>query len=249
MSNCFYDKVAKKFGSYKTDAKRTSIYQDRDPEELFKQKLLGLSGQNKLALDVGCADGRFTLSVAEHFSKIIAIDISRGMLEAARRFQQKAGVTNVDFRKQDVRTLPYEDGYFDIVFNRRGPPDFPQFFRVLKKGSYYLEIRIGEKDCKELKQVFSRGQGYDEWDKSALKKDSEALKKVGFQVIYGQNFHYQEFYPTFEDLDLFLQAVPIFEDYDPKKDKERLTTYIRNNQSDKGVLLNRHRVVTLSRKN
>src|SRR3990167_6177220 len=117
MSDCFYDKVAKKFGSYSTDAKHISNYLSRDPEEVFKQKLLELSGRDKRALDVGCADGRFTLSVAEHFDKIIAIDVSRGMLEAARRFQEKAGIKNVEFIEQDVRTLPYEEEYFDVIYN------------------------------------------------------------------------------------------------------------------------------------
>ena len=160
MSNCFYDKVAKKFGSYRTGHKHISEYLDGDPEEVFEEKLAEISGKDKLALDVGCADGRFTLHIASKFKKVFAIDISKNMLSAARRFQQETGVINVDFVEQDVRTLLYEDQYFDIVFNRRGPPDFPQFFRVLKKGGYYLEIRIGEKDCIELKQVFKKGQGY-----------------------------------------------------------------------------------------
>lgn len=248
MSDCFYDKVAKKFGSYSTDEKSSAKYPNGDPEEIFKEKLIEVGGKDKTALDVGCADGRFTLSIAQHLGKIIAIDVSKGMLDSARSFQQETGIKNVEFVEQDVRTLPYEDGYFDVVFNRRGPPDFSQFFRVLKKGGYYLEIRIGEKDCTELKKTFGRGQGYGGWDESALVKDTEGLKKVGFDVIFSNEFHYQQFYPSKEDLDLFLRGVPIFEDYDTEKDRERLGKYIAENETSEGIQLNRHRVVTLSRK-
>lgn len=73
MSNNFYDKVAKKFGGYHTPSKHTTEYPNGEPEKVFKDKLLELSGKDKIALDTGCADGRFTLSIAPCFKKIVAI--------------------------------------------------------------------------------------------------------------------------------------------------------------------------------
>ena len=70
MKNNFYDKVAKKFGGYHTDARYPKEYPNGDPEKVFKEKLLELSGKNKVVLDVGCADGRFTLSIASNFIKL-----------------------------------------------------------------------------------------------------------------------------------------------------------------------------------
>lgn len=248
MSDDFYDKVAKKFGDYQTTAKHADIFPQGNPEEIFKQKLVKLSGKEKIALDVGCADGRFTLSIASHFKKITAIDISKGMLDSAISSQNEQGISNVSFEYQSVRDMPYKDATFDIVYNRRGPPDSPQFFRVLKSGGYYLEIRIGEKDTQELKELFGRGQGYRQWSESALKKDRTGLDEAGFKAVFGQEFFYSEHYSTFNDLDLFLQGVPIFEDYDSDKDKVRLTKYVREHQVDRGIELKRHRVVTISKK-
>ncbi len=67
MSLNFYDKVAKKFGAYHTTAKYRKVFSNGIPEKDFKDKLMALSSQGKIALDVGCADGRFTLSVAPYF--------------------------------------------------------------------------------------------------------------------------------------------------------------------------------------
>ena len=99
MDSRFYDKVAKKFGSYHTDTSYISEYPEKDPEIVFKEKLLSFSDKNKNALDLGCADGRFTLSLAPNFKEIIAIDISEGMLSAGEKFQKDSGVTNVILRK------------------------------------------------------------------------------------------------------------------------------------------------------
>lgn len=92
MSYKFYDKVAKKFGDYgSTGSMRTKECLDREPEDVFKEKLLKESSKDKIALDVGCADGRFTLSIAPNFKKIIAIDLSEGMLSSARKLQKEKG--------------------------------------------------------------------------------------------------------------------------------------------------------------
>lgn len=248
MSLNFYDKIAKKFGDYHTTHHQHSTeYPNGDPEKVFKEKLLELAGKDKVALDVGCADGYFTLSVAPYFNKIVAVDLSKGMLKAAENLQKEKSIKNVSFEYQDVRKIPYEDLSFDIVYNRRGPQDFPQFFRVLKNGRYYIEIRIGENDARALKEVFRRGQGYGNW-RSVLKEDTEELEKSGFKVMYTKEFFYDEYYLSYGDLDIFLQGVPIFEDFDSEKDRKLLQEYSRKLQTLKGIRLSRHRVVTVSKK-
>lgn len=184
MPSNFYDKVAKKFGDYHTfHHEHTTEYPNGDPEKVFKEKLLELANKNKIALDVGCADGYFTLLVAPYFKKIIAIDLSKGMLKSAVNLKKEKGIANVSFEYQDAQKITYKDLSFDVVYNRRGPQDFPQFFRVLKNGGYYIEIRIGENDTRTLKEVFGRGQGYGQWQ-SVLKEDTARLGRSGFKIIY-----------------------------------------------------------------
>ena len=244
----FYDRIAKKFGGYRGEAKHIDEFPDGNPESTFKQHLLALSGKDKTALDVGCADGRFTLSIAEYFKRIVAIDTSKGMLKAAKNAQQESGITNFTFLEQDVHSLSDSNVAFDIVYCRRGPTDYPRFHSILKPGGFYLEIGIGEKDAQALKEVFGRGQNFGNWNEFTLEKDKLALKALGFEVTYSKDFSYNEYYPSYQDIDLFLQGVPIFEDYDPVKDKAFLEAYTRQHTSEKGIQLPRHRIVIVTRK-
>ncbi|XOA43058.1 MAG: class I SAM-dependent methyltransferase [Candidatus Nealsonbacteria bacterium] len=240
--------MAKKFGRYHTEHKYITGYPNKDPEKVFKEKLIELSGKNKIALDVGCADGRFTLSVAPDFQKIVAIDLSEGMLEAARRLQKEKGVKNVSFEEQDAFQTPYEDGSFDLVYNRRGPSNFSEAYRILKIGGYFAEIDIGEKDCQEIKEVFGRGQNFGQWNNPRIKIAKRKLKDAEFEVIFIREFFYNEYYASYEDLDLFLQGVPIFEDFDLEKDKNSLEKYVTKFEMKKGIKLPRHRIVVVSKK-
>lgn len=248
MAVNFYDKVAKKFGGYHNPAKYIIEYPDGEPEKVFKDKLLELSGKDKTVIDVGCADGRFTLSVAPHFRKIIAIDLSKEMLEAAKRLEKELGIGNVSFEERDAHHTGYKDSSFDIVYSRRGPSDFVESFRLLRPGGYFVEIGIGEKDCQEIKEIFGRGQGFGEWDNPRIKRNNEGLIQAGFKVVFAKEFFYSEYYASYNDLDIFLQGVPIFEDFDSAKDRGFLEAYTKQFKTEKGIKLPRHRVVTVARK-
>lgn len=244
----FYNKVAKKFGGYKTSAKYHSEYPTGNPEEVFKAKLLELANHNSTVLDIGCADGRFTLSLAQNFKKIIAVDFSDGMLNSAKKNQKEQGVINVSFEKQDASGMPYADNSFDLIYSRRGPTYYKEFFRLLKNGARYVEIQIGEQDAKSIKEVFGRGQDFGKWDTAKIQENTKEIESVGLKVIFAQDYVYDEYYETPEDLQNFLEGVPIFEDFDPKKDKEFLNQYISLYTTNKGILLSRHRVVIAAEK-
>jgi protein-L-isoaspartate O-methyltransferase len=240
----FYNKVAKKFGNYSTGINPLKEFPEGiDPESLFKQKLLEAAGKDKLALDVGCADGRFTLSIAPSYQKIIAIDISDGMLEAAKKNQSKAGIENVEFQNRDAYQTAFEPESFDVIYSRRGPTDYQSFSNLLKPRGIYVEIEIGEKDTQRIEEIFGRGQGYGAWNISKLKKNSKKITEAGLKVILAEDFLYQEYYATQDDLNRFLQGVPIFKDYNKKKDRANLDAYVAEMQDKKGIKLLRHRII------
>ena len=243
MEEQFYDKVAKKFGGYYTNARYFKDFLDGDPESDFKAKLIAASGKEKIALDIGCADGRFTLKMASNFKKIIAIDISGEMLKAAQGFQKEIGVKNVSFEVQDVEKMHFAGDFFDVAYNRRGPAEYKEFYKVLKPGGAYLEIDVAEKDTRELKEIFGRGQAFGRWDEETIERNQKELREAGFQVTFAKEYFYNEYYKSYEDLNVFLQCVPIFEDFDPEKDKKNLEKYVSEFTTEKGIKLSRHRVV------
>jgi ubiquinone/menaquinone biosynthesis C-methylase UbiE len=250
MADTFYDRIAKKFGGYGygIGSKYKSEYPNGDPEIIFKEKLLGLSSKTKTALDIGCADGKFTLSVAPHFKRVYGIDTSKVNLEVAKQHESDERSKNVEYSLQDARNTSFKDSFFDLAYCRRGPDYYEEYYRILKTKGYYLQIGIGEKDTMELKKIFGRGQGYGKWDSPALDESLKRLQDLGFAVVFADNFHYAEYYPSYEQFDLFLQGVPIFEDFDSEKDKKKLQKYIKKFSTDKGILLTRHRLVLVVQK-
>ncbi|HAE82041.1 MAG TPA: hypothetical protein DDW33_04175 [Ktedonobacter sp.] len=248
MSSNFYDRVVKKFGASRIDGKCVTDYPEGDPEAVFEMKLVELSGKEKGALDVGCGDGGFTMRMAAHFRKVIGIDNGEERLKLAEVEKRTLGVENVRFEKQDAQHTTFAEDTFDIVYSRRGPTFYDELFRITKSGGYFLTIGIGEKDAWGLKEFFGRGQGFWTWKTSALAQAKEILQRKGFVVLYGQDFLFDEYYASYDDLNRFLQGVPIFEDFDSEKDRRHLEAYAAKFQTDKGIHLPRHRFVAVAMK-
>lgn len=247
----FYDKVARKFGGYafgRNKSKYSSEYPDGNPEEIFNEKLLTLAKSSFIALDVGCGDGKFAFEVSKYFSFIQGIDTSKELLRVAESKKKILNVANVDFTLEDASKTSFAEGSFDIVFCRRGPSFYKEYYRLLKKSGYYLEIGIGEKDTVDLKKVFGRGQGYETWNVSRLDKDKNEFARLGFKPIFAKTFSYNEYYESVSEMDRFLQGVPIFEDFDSDKDRNYLKAYCKKFATPKGILLPRQRVVYLVQK-
>jgi SAM-dependent methyltransferase len=69
-------------------------------------------------LDCGCGPGTITLGLARHVvpGHVIGIDLEASQIELAQANAREAGVSNVSFQTADVRSLPFTDGQFDLVF-------------------------------------------------------------------------------------------------------------------------------------
>lgn len=139
MATNFYDKVAKKFGGYAFGSghvRRISEYTNGDPERIFKKKLLDLAGKDRHVLDAGCGDGKFAFQIAKYFSDIIGIDTSKELLEIAGQKQSTLRVKNIVFEFQDAGKTSFPDKSFDLIFSRRGPMPYYEFYRLLKPNGY-----------------------------------------------------------------------------------------------------------------
>jgi len=170
------------------------------------------------------------------------------MLAKAKQLKEERKVSNVTFQEANAERLPFQNKYFDLIYSRRGPSPYIEISRVIKQVGYYLEICIGEKDAKELKEIFGRGQGFGEWDNPVSKTKIDDLNTYGFKTILVQDYFYSEIYPDIENLDLFLQGVPIFKDFDSEKDKYSLLSYAKKMRGAGGIELRRHRVVIVAEK-
>ena len=75
--------------------------------------VLGLIDPALVVGDLGCGTGQLTETVAPHVTRVIAVDGSPDMLDAARR--RLAECANVDVRQGDLESLPLDDGALDAA--------------------------------------------------------------------------------------------------------------------------------------
>jgi arsenite methyltransferase len=98
-------------------------------------------------LDLGSGGGIDVLLSARRVGpagKAYGLDMTDEMLELARRNQAKAGVTNVEFLKGDIESIPLPDESVDViisncVINLSADKDkvLREAFRVLKRGGRF----------------------------------------------------------------------------------------------------------------
>jgi len=108
----------------------------RDFLEQWKQ--YGIA--NGTCVEIGCGAGRMTHALASFFERVVAIDVSEGMIEQARKF---AG-HNVEFKLVENTQIPLDDCTASAVFSTHvlqhldsikiGYDYFRESYRVLKPG-------------------------------------------------------------------------------------------------------------------
>lgn len=92
-------------------------------------------------LDIGCGNARDIAKIAESGGHVVGVDISAGMVEAAKLELERIGVTDVTLLVGDATCLGFPDGSFDKVLCSEvieHIPDAPQalreIWRVLRPG-------------------------------------------------------------------------------------------------------------------
>ena len=70
-------------------------------------------GPDSKVLDVGCGSGEITMGIASMVGDVIGVDIDDDESAAARTYAQEHGITNVEFRTENVYELALPDEHFD----------------------------------------------------------------------------------------------------------------------------------------
>ena len=112
-----------------------------------------------------------------------------------------------------------------------------EVFRVLKAGGIFVSEDISFNDCQELKDIFNRGQDYNE--PPLYKKIMNDCLEAGFSEIKFIKFEEIEYYKSIDDLKYLLHNTPILNGFDEKKDNVNLQKYIDKFSTKKGIRLNR----------
>jgi ArsR family transcriptional regulator len=91
---------------------------DRLRDELFGDRVhlaaLGaLADGNAVVGDLGCGTGQVSAALAPFVARVIAVDSSAAMLQAAKK--RLAGLENIDLRRGELEALPIDDQRLDVA--------------------------------------------------------------------------------------------------------------------------------------
>jgi len=139
-------------------------------DEFFLWAVLGLIDPTLVVGDLGCGTGQLTEVVAPHVTRVISVDGSDDMLEAAR--ERLSGATNVDIRRGELESLPIESGELDVAmlslvlhYSPEPPRALAEVGRVVRTGGRVLVVDMLPHDREEYQQQmghvwlgFSEGQ-------------------------------------------------------------------------------------------
>ena len=121
---------------------------DRLRDELFGQQfhllaLPGLADAEWTVGDLGCGTGQVAASLAPFVRRVVAVDGSTAMLEAARA--RLGGLDNVELRRGELESLPLDDAMLDaatlmLVLHHLPEPQrvVAEVARVLRPGGHLL---------------------------------------------------------------------------------------------------------------
>ena len=117
---------------------------DRVRDELFGDRfhlaaLAAFAEPEWVVGDLGCGTGQVSAALAPFVARVVAVDASAAMLQAARR--RLGGLQNIDLRRGELEALPIDDGRLDaatlmLVLHHVPEPEqaLAEVGRVLKAG-------------------------------------------------------------------------------------------------------------------
>ncbi|HJO38497.1 MAG: metalloregulator ArsR/SmtB family transcription factor [Vicinamibacterales bacterium] len=135
---------------------------DRLRDELFGERfhllaLPGLAGDDWTVGDLGCGTGQVAASLAPFVERVIAVDGSAAMLQAAK--QRLRGTDNVELRRGELESLPIDDAMLDavtvmLVLHHVPEPErvFTELARVLRPGGRVLLTDMLPHDREQYRQ-------------------------------------------------------------------------------------------------
>ena len=215
-----------------------------DMYKILKEK----TTKNSRILDLGTGGGEKVINKFPEALEIVGTDFSQQMIKTAKENLKKSNKKNIKFKVMDNLNMDTPDNYFDIVVARHTCIDAKQIYKTLKKDGLLLLRGVDKLDCWQLKRLFNRGQAFNDI-KPISQIDYENILDAGFRNVELIPIYDREYFKTKDDLLALLLKTPILDDFSEENentslikkdiDMQKLDEYIRNNTTDKGILLRR----------
>lgn len=135
---------------------------DRVRDELFGDRyhlaaMAAFAETDAIVGDLGCGTGQTTAALAPFVARVVGVDESAAMLQAARKRLQ--GFGNVDLRRGELESLPIDDARLDaatlmLVLHHVPEPEraIAEVARVLKPGGRVILVDMLPHDRENYRQ-------------------------------------------------------------------------------------------------
>lgn len=159
---------------------------DRLREDLFGDRfhlaaLGALADPDGVFGDLGCGTGQVSAALAPFVARVVAVDSSAAMLQAARR--RLVGLTNVELRRGDIEALPIDDARLDaatlmLVLHHLPEPGraLADVARVLKPGGRLVLVDMLPHD----REIYRQQMGH-VWLGFSEEQVARLLADAGFE--------------------------------------------------------------------
>lgn len=214
----------------------------------FYEKIKENTDEKSLCLDLGTGGGEKALGKYPDVGMLIATDFSKEMIKTARENEKNYSDKKIKFAYMDSLKVTFPNNLFDLVSARHTIIDAKQIYNCLAENGILVIEGIDKNDCIELKQIFGRGQAYN--DKISIsQKDYKDIKEAGFSSVEKVEILENEYYKTEEDLMALLLKTPILDNFSEFEnnefehykiiEKELFKKYVQKYKTEKGILLKR----------
>ena len=214
----------------------------------FYEKIRENTNKKSLCLDLGTGGGERALKYYPNVELVIATDFSDEMIKTAKENAKKYLNKRIKFAKMNNLEMNFPKGIFDLISARHTIINAKQIYNCLVQGGVLVIEGIDQKDCWEIKELFGRGQVYN--DEIAIsEKDYKDLAEAGFRNIEKVEILQNEYYETEDDLMALLLKTPILDDFSEIKgeefehrtivEKDLFGEYVKRYKTEKGILLKR----------
>ena len=143
----------------------------RDVQGEIRESLCLLNLQpDQTVLDMGAGTGEFAMAAAGHCSKVIAVDLSTGMLKVAEMKAQTKGIRNIEFVQAGFLTYEHTGEPVDAAVSQFTLHYLPDFWKqisllrlskIMKMGAkLLLEDTAYAFDIAGYEELFNRGISY-----------------------------------------------------------------------------------------
>ena len=139
--------------------------------------------RDKKVLEIGCGAGRMTEFFAKDFKEVHGLDISGELVDYAKH--RLYSLDNVSFAVNDGKSIPYGNGYFDLIFSYLVLQHIPEVDIVQ---DYFKDIKRTLKPGGLAKIQLRTGPGIQKWHWSygvslAPARAYDLAQQAGLEVL------------------------------------------------------------------